>query len=55
MRKDKMFCSKICAGAESKRLYIKNNPELVKEQKAKSRLKKSKLSMKKFLSNEPQE
>ena len=39
MRKDKIFCSKICAGAESKRLYIKNNPELVKEQKKKSRLK----------------
>ena len=45
MRKDKTFCSKICAGAESKRSYVKNNPELVKEQKKKSRLKKSKLSI----------
>ena len=33
MREDKIFCSKKCAEAESKRNYVINNPERVKESK----------------------
>ena len=38
MRKDKVFCSKKCAGSESKRNYVQKNPELVKRQKRMSYL-----------------
>ena len=42
MRADKVFCSSKCAEAESKRNYVKNNPEKVKFQKAKSAAKRAK-------------
>ena len=36
IRQDKIFCSKKCAGAESKQNYVDRNPDLVKTQKRRS-------------------
>ena len=33
MREDKIFCSQKCASSESKRNYVLNNPERVRESK----------------------
>lgn len=38
-RQDKVFCSKACAGAESKRNYVEANPERRREQSARSAMK----------------
>ena len=38
-RQDKVFCSKACAGAESRRNYINANPERRREQSARSAMK----------------
>lgn len=38
-RQDKVFCSKACAGAESKRNYVNANPERRREQSARSAMK----------------
>lgn len=38
-RQDKVFCSDRCAGAESKRQYVINNPEKRREQSARSAMK----------------